>query len=181
MGRVARGDAKTKLALIASAAAVVAGLLAPATSQATRTVTPASLDFGTIKNGAAGGRASASVVYAISADELGRYAYTRAGGGASDASTQFSIGGGDCYSVFPPAPQVPASCTTVIQFDYSRAARGISTGTLVIDGDTDFETTSDQIVVPLRANLDPWAKKKACKKHRRESAAAKKRKCRKKR
>jgi hypothetical protein len=55
MGRVARGDAKTKLALVALAVAVVAGLMAPAPAQASRTANPGSLDFGTIKNGPAGG------------------------------------------------------------------------------------------------------------------------------
>jgi hypothetical protein len=49
MGRVARGDAKTKLALVALAVAVVAGLMAPAPAQASRTANPGSLDFGTIK------------------------------------------------------------------------------------------------------------------------------------
>jgi hypothetical protein len=180
MTRVARGDATIKYVLAVLAASAVVFVCGSKAAEASRTASPASVDFGTIKNGPAGGRASATVLYAITADEPIRYAYTRASGGAANGTTQFSIGGGDCYSVFPPLPLMAASCSTVIQFDYSRAAAGLSTGTLVIDGDTNFDTTADQLPVPLRANVVALHKRK-CKKNRNRSAAGVKKCKRKKR
>jgi hypothetical protein len=171
---------KAGLAVLAAALAICLGGASDAL--ATRTAVPASVDFGTVKNGPWGGRLAATVTYEISADETLRYAYNRASGGAPDGSTQFSVGGGDCYSLFPPPPQVPASCSIVIQFDYSQSARGLSIGALVIDPDTNFDTTADQLTVPLRADVLPFLKKKKCKKKRRRAAAgAKVKRCKKKR
>jgi hypothetical protein len=60
------------------------------------------------------------------------------------------VAGGDCHSVFPPLPATAAMCSIIIHFDYARTAKGLSTGTLVIDGDTIFDTTADQTIVPLK-------------------------------
>ena len=138
---------------------------------------PTSVDFGTISAAPTGGRLEKTVTYSISADEILRYAYERADGGAPNGSTQFSVGGGNCYSLFPPPPLTPASCTIVIEFDYSRSARGPSTGGLVIDADADFSTTADQLTVPLRANVSGTQsrggiKKRKCRKPRRRHGAA---------
>jgi hypothetical protein len=158
--------------VLAAMAAAVAVCLGATGAQASRTVTPTSLDFGTISNGRAGGRAERTVIYSISSDETLRYAYVRGDGGAPDLTTQFSVGGGNCYTAFPPLPMTPASCAIVIQFDYSPIARGLSTGTLLIDGDTNFSTTADELTVPLSANV--LAYKKRCKKKHPQAAAAKK-------
>jgi hypothetical protein len=161
------------------AATAVAFVCGSTAAQASRTVSPASVDFGIIKNWPAGGRASATVTYSISADEAFRYAWSRADGGALNGSTQFSVGGGNCYTAFPTPIGAPASCSILIQFDYAPSARGLSTGTLVIDGDTRFETTADQTIVPLSAYVVGFKRK--CKKKRHAGAAeAAKKKCRKK-
>jgi hypothetical protein len=180
MLRVARGDATTKsiLASVAVMAAVLVCGAAPA--HASRSAAPASVDFGTVKNGRAGGRLETSVTYSISADETLRYGFYRASGGAPDGSTQFSVGGGNCATAFPTLLGVPASCTILIQFDYASKARGLSTGTLVIDADGDFSTPADQTTVPLEADLIAYKPKRKCRKHSRSAAAAKKR-CGKKR
>jgi hypothetical protein len=179
MGYVAPGGATTKCVLAVLAATAVAFVCGSTAAQASRTASPPSLDFGTIKNWPAGGRATTSLTYSISADELNRYAYNRASGGAPDGSTQFSVGGGDCYSVFPPPLLTPASCTIVIQFDYGASARGPSTGTLVIDADTNFDTTADQTIVPLAAYVISNAKKrcKRWKKHNDGYASVARKKC----
>jgi hypothetical protein len=154
-------------------------LLAPPSASATRSAEPPSLDFGVIKNWPAGGRAGATVTYSVSADETFRYAWTRADGGALDGSTQFSVGGGNCYTAFPTPIGAPASCSVVIHFDYARTARGISNGALVIDGDARFDTTADQTIVPLSAYV--IGLKRKCKKRRGGSAEFAKRKCKRKR
>jgi hypothetical protein len=186
MWRVARGDATTERVLAVLAVLAVVCLGASTEARASRTVEPASVDFGTIGNAPAGGHVTATVTYSISAREALRYAYVRAAGGAPDGSAQFSVGGGDCYSRFPPVPMVPASCRIVIEFDYSRATAGLSTGTLLVDADTNFNTTADQLNVPLRANVLVLTRKKGCKKKRKalresRSAAKAKKDCAKKR
>lgn len=180
MPRVARGDAKIKylLLLLASTAAVLIAGAAPA--RASRMAVPAAVDFGTEKNGRAGGRLETTVTYAISADETLRYAFYQASGGAPNGSTQFSVGGSNCATTFPTLIGVPASCTILIQFDYASKAKGLSTGALVIDADGVLSTPADETTVPLSANLLAYKPKKRCKKKRRSAAEAKK-KCKKKR
>ena len=163
MTRVAWGDATTKCVLAVLAASAVLFVCGSTPAHAARTVSPSSVDFGTVQNGSAGGRLSATVTYSISADELDRYAYNRADGGAPDGSTQFSVGGGNCYSVFPPLPATPASCTIIIDFDYAPSAKGLSTGTLLIDSDANFSTSKDQLIVPLSANLLAGVQRRKCK------------------
>jgi hypothetical protein len=180
MGCVAWGNAKPERVLAVIAATAVTFFCGSTAAQASRTVSPASLDFGVIKNWPAGGRAGATLTYSVSADETFRYAWTRADGGALDGSTQFSIGGGNCYTAFPTPTGAPASCSILIHFDYARSARGISSGALVIDGDARFDTTADQTIVPLSAYVI-GLKKKCRKKRRGGSAEFAKRKCKKKR
>ncbi len=143
--------------------------LAPPTSAACRSV----------KNGPAGGRLETSVTYSISADEMLRYGFNQASGGAPNGSTQFSVGGGNCATAFPTLMGSPASCTILIQFDYASKASGLSTGSLVIDADGVFSTPADETTVPLRANLLAYKTRKKCKKPR-SAAPAKARKCKRK-
>src|SRR3954468_16906958 len=130
MIRVVRGDA-TAGRVLASAVAIAAVFLCLAASaEASRTVSPTSVDFGTVKNAAAGGRLETTVIYSISADEKLRYAFNQASGGAPNGSTQFSVAGGNCATAFPTLLGAPASCAILIQFDYASKASGLSTGTL---------------------------------------------------
>jgi hypothetical protein len=181
MHRVVRGDAKTEsvLLLLASVAAVLIGA---AQADASRTATPPSVDFGTVRNGPAGGRLETAVTYTISGDETLRYAFNMASGGAPNGSTQFSVGGGNCATAFPTVLGAPASCTILIQFDYARTASGLSTGSLVIDADGLYSTPADETTVPLRANLLAYKpkKKKRCTKKLRSAAPAKAKKCKRK-
>jgi hypothetical protein len=155
-------------------------LVAAPSAAATRSADSAFLESGLIKNWPAGGRARATVTYSVSADETFRYGWSRTDGGALNGSTQFSVGGGNCYTAFPTPIGAAAACFILIQFDYARTARGLSTGTLVIDGDTRFDTTADQTIVPLRAEV--LGLKRKCKKKRRAgSAEAATSKCKRKR
>jgi hypothetical protein len=182
MLRVVRGDATTNRLLASVVAVAAVSLCLSASADASRTASPTSVDFGTVKNGRAGGRLETTVAYSISADETHRYAFSQASGGAPNGSTQFSVGGGNCATAFPTLLGAPASCAIVIQFDYASKASGLSTGTLVIDADGAFSTLADQTTVPLRANLTAYKPKKKCKKRKAGgSAESARKKCRKKR
>jgi hypothetical protein len=180
MQRVGRRDAKTEsvLLFLAVVAAVLIG--GASSAHASRFAAPPAVDFGTVRNGPAGGRLQTTVTYSISADEMLRYAFNQASGGAPNGSTQFSVGGGNCATAFPTLQGSPASCTILIQFDYASKASGLSTGNLVIDADGVFSTPADETTVPLRANLLAYKPKKRCKKKRRSAAPAKAKKCKRK-